>query len=259
MFCRFCGKKILEDSSFCPYCGKFLSIESKTHQKKAKSKIKRQKHTKKQAAGKKLQTISKIFCSAALILFLIFYIKMAPGLGPVKFFAYIVGASIAVVLAIFYYKKSRTSTSPLFYRAALITSISVILLCAGLRITYEVKLPVFFTNRSSAYFSLKTEEKFYSYIRQGVIQNPSTLVKIGDVWCKSGDIIYMEQNKPYTLQIDCRHQSGNGSAESSLTLTKKDFLHDCSITQEVSLAGFEYAEVTLTLNRIWDFWEVILY
>lgn len=262
MFCRFCGRKILDDSSFCPYCGKFLSERTTLNNEKTESKTNRNQSSAKKTAGKKLRSISKIFCYIALGIFLILYIKMAPDFSLIKFLAYIIGAAIAIGLTIFYQKKSLTCKSSLFYRTALIIAISVILLSAGLRITYEAKLNSVLNDmppNGKVYLRLKTDEEFYSYLRKGAVWDSSTNIKIGDVWCESGDIIYIELNETYSLKINCGHIGSSGSADDSIEFTLDTLRNDYILTKRVELGISEYAEVTLTFKRVCDFWEVILY
>lgn len=89
MFCRFCGKLIQDDSVYCPCCGKELSAP--TEQKQIKYNIKNEKIT----------IFASVVFYIGLAVFLLLYIKMAPGYGDIRLLTYIIGVAIAIVISVF--------------------------------------------------------------------------------------------------------------------------------------------------------------
>ena len=153
MFCRYCGKQIMDDSIFCSYWGKSLDKQEKTslpteieilleeidnfennkdyvYYKKRANKI----------VSYSLQKATKVFCYIALVIFLVFNIKMAPMYGWAKFFFYIGAAVIAIGLIVLFNKKVATGEIKKYYLVYFILALITITSSISLRIIYESKV-----------------------------------------------------------------------------------------------------------------------
>lgn len=278
MFCRFCGKQIIEDSVFCPYCGKSLDEKEKTTtsvkkeipviQTSSTDNSADYEHYKKRAnniASYSLQKVTKIICYIALAVFLIFNIKMAPMYGWAKFFFYVGAAAIAIGLIVLFNKKVLTCDSKRQFIVCFCLALFIIMSSIGLRIVYESKVD-YVENQIPAngqiLVSLSKKTQYYNSTGTGVIRNPSTNIKIGEKWYDSGDTIPVELNKSYSLRVGAGGSGIGGYTDGSITFSKNSFSNGkYQLSKSVYFSGVtaSMAEVNLTFTRFCTFWEVVLY
>lgn len=85
MFCRFCGKKVLDDSAFCPYCGKTLGEVSSSDSMDAApvtftgdsllNSSEYYERLAKQTASRSMMSTTKVICYLALFVFCFLALK----------------------------------------------------------------------------------------------------------------------------------------------------------------------------------------
>lgn len=278
MFCRYCGKKIIDDSVFCPYCGKSLHeqdiesvptiIETTTEKTNDIVNIEDYAHYKKRAneiASHSLQKVTKTICYIALAVFLFFNIKMAPMYGWAKIFFYVGAAAIAISVVVFFNKKVLTGEVKRHYIAFLILALITIISSISLRIVYEAKVDYVENQMPSSgqiLISLSEKTEYYNSTGTGVIRNPSTNIRIGDKWYDRGDIIPVVLNKNYSLRVGAGGSGSGGYTDSSITFSKSLFSngqYKLSKTVYITSGSASMAEVDLTFKRFCTFWEVIFY
>lgn len=269
MFCRFCGKSILEDSIFCPFCGKAVEeVNPRDNNVNPELKFSDEEYYKRKAsqqAGELLISKTKIICYIALGVFLLFNIKMAPSYGLLKFLCYVITSGIAIGLVTLFRKKVLTGKKKILYIITLFVSIIVILGSISLRIVYESKVDSVTTKiPSSGEIVLLLSEKteFYNDTGTGMIRNPSTSVRIGDKWYEGGDKIPVLLNKEYSLRVGSGGSGSGGYIDSSITFRKSSFMNgEYIITKDVYITSgpASMAEVNLIFKRYCTFWEVVLY
>ncbi len=281
MFCRYCGKRILENSKYCTYCGKMLSdsidTESANESQDSYNKfnVVEQNHSDTTHASKTtsemLQRITQITCYMAFGLFLILNIKMAPMEGLAQIGWYILSATIAIGIIVLFNKKVLPSESKLLYILFLFVATFVIIASISLRIIYESKVDSVTENipsTGSIDVIIKEETKFYNFSGMGQITNPKTSIKIGDKWYESGNRIQLELNKAYPFAV---RVTGGGipsvetegeKGESTLVIRKSSLSngqYSKKITVYFDLGTANSADVIVTLSRYCKFWDVILF
>jgi len=269
MFCRFCGKSILEDSTFCPYCGNAIEeVNHRENNANLEKKFSDEEYYKRKAsqlAGEVLISITKVICYIALGVFLIFNIKMAPSYGLLKFICYVITSGTAIGLVTLFRKKVLPGKKKILYIITLFVSIIVILGSISLRIVYESKVDSVTTQVPSSgeivvLLSEKTE--YYNDTGTGMIRNPSTNVRIGDKWYEGGDKMPVLLNKEYSLRVGTGGSGSGGYTDSSITFRKSSFLNGkYTVTKDVYIKSgpASMAEVNLIFERYCTFWEVVLY
>jgi hypothetical protein len=263
MFCRFCGKMILDDSDFCPYCGQALGqagtreLQSQFSPQTGKAQMPKRKNT-----SNSLQNFSKWIWNTALLAFIIFYVRMAPGFGWTRTISYAIGVAVAILLSVLFHKITKTSDSKAFRITAAIFAIIVLIASIGLRITYEAKIDAAIKDvppNGSIHLRIHMEEKFYSYVQEGFVKNPRSSVKIGDIWYESGNIVSVELNNKYTIRVSSSYNGAGGYADSFIIFSPDDVKDVYLINKKVDIGANEYADVTLSFTRECDFWEVIFH
>lgn len=276
MFCRFCGKKILDDSLFCPYCGKYLeeklnndSIPTDAVRTPAVSAaLHDDEYYKNQAskmAGSTLISVSTIFCYAALIVFLFFNIKMAPSYGQTKFLIYVVTGAAAIGLVVIFRKKILPGNSKPLYVLTLILSVIVISASIGLRIVYEAKVDTVTAQIPSSgdiLVSLEADTEYYSSSGEGYIDDPYTNIKIGDDLYNNGDKFTVSVGKSYPIKVGIGHLDAGSYANSTILFSEDTFSngqYSASYDVVFSRGRAEMATATLTFTRFCTFWDVIFY
>ena len=166
-------------------------------------------------------------------------------------------------LIILFKKKVLAGESKTKYCISLIISLMVIILSVGLRITYESKIDATvsdFSNTGRLQLNLNMDTDYYSYVSAGTIRNPSTNIKIGDLWYDSGDTILVDLNKSYPIRIGCGYSGSGGYIDESIVFSKDLFRNaKCSMNRRVNIGSSEYAIVEILFSRVCSFWEVIFY
>lgn len=259
MFCRFCGKSIQYDSEFCAYCGRAQG-PSKTPPNPIKT-------TKPNGIDIfTLETIASICYYVGIVGFLIFFMKMAPGIGGDKFIAYLIGAGIAIVAAVIVHKISNKHFNKKRQLVALVFGLLLLVPSIALRIVYECKVDAATADMpksGTVCVEIDIDEEFYSYFTEGFVREPYSKITLDG---HSGNKLYIELNKAYSAKISAGYegQSGialsgaSGSKDKTITFTQANLRNGYTIKEKVSLGG-GYAEVTVTFERVCTFWEVILY
>ena len=259
MFCRFCGKPIQEDSEFCPYCGK---SQSPTH--KATHPIKLPKCDGIDIFT--LSTIASVCFYVGIIVFLILFIKMAPGIGGDKFIAYIIGAAITIVASVIVHKIRNKKFTEKRQLVALVFGLLLLIPSLTLRIVYESKVDAAVADipkSGTVCVEIKVDEEFYSYFSEGLIREPYSKITFDG---HNGNTLYVELNKPYAAIISAGYEgrsgvassAASGSTDKTITFTQANLRNGYTINEQVPLGG-GYADVTVKFKRICTFWEVIFY
>lgn len=276
MFCRFCGKEVKDDSKFCPYCGKpqgvAANIVNNTKEgiiaKGPEQSERNYTYYKKKAdnmASYTLMKITKIMSYIALGVFLFFSIKMSPMYGWAKFFCYLLMAGIAISLLMLFNKKVFTGESKKLYHLSLFISVFAIVFSVGLRIVYEAKVDYVKQQMPSSgeiLFSMSEKTEYYSNTGTGTIRNPKTVIRIGDKWYDSGDIIPIRLNESYSLRVGSGGSGSGGYTDGTLVISKSSLSNGkYTIRKEVNILSgpASMAEVTISFSRYCTFWEVIFY
>lgn len=279
MYCRFCGKQILDDSEFCSFCGKQLSGETeypnlgvKDHTM-ATDDVQRLRHTDSEyyqmaqkTSSYTLESYTKKICYTSFVIFLILYIKMAPGVGDTKFFTYIGGAAIAIGLTVLFMKISDRSSSALFYKVSLCIGIVVILLSVGLRIIYETKVDTVlkdFSPERTIYVEVSAKEELYSGHYQQMKESFTT-VTIDGITYDNGDVAKVKVNQRNTAEIssgyeDLNHHDICESVKVPVTFSEENLSTPYLFKKKIKLSFDTYSETEVTFTRICEFWEVIFY
>ena len=278
LFCRFCGKQIVDDSVFCPYCGKSLD-----EKEKEASQIKKEipiiqvgsttkgtdyDNYKKRAnkiASNSLRKATRIICYIALGVFLLFNIKMAPMYGWAKIFFYLGAAAIAIGLIVVFNKKIVKGESKRQFIFCLFIALFVIISSVGLRIIYESKVDYVesqIPTNGQILVSLSENTKYYNSTGTGTIRDPSTIIKIGEKWYDSGDKIPVELNKSYPFRFSAGGSGIGGHTDDNIIFSKESFSngkYQLSTSVYFYVSNVSKAEVDLTFTRFCTFWEVVLY
>lgn len=256
MFCRFCGKSILDDSVFCPYCGKSIGANKNTPKSSIIGKI----------DISTVAIISSACFYAGITVFLILLLKMAPGTGIISVVAYIIGATIAIVGAVIVHRIQKKEYTKKRQLVALVFGLLLLIPSITLRIVYECKVDVAVADipeSGTVCVEIKIDEEFYSYYYEGMVREPYSKITLDG---QSGSVMYVELNEPYEAKISAGYAGRSGVADSSvygsinrtITFTKEKLSKDYIITEEVPFDS-GYADVTVNFKRICTFWEVILY
>lgn len=261
MFCRFCGKNIQDDSEYCPYCGKFLQVEiAPVHQPKSQTKFNLDKIN-----LSTLDTIASYFFYIGIIVFLILLFKMAPGIGSGAIISYLAIASIVIILSVIVHKIRNKKYTKQRQLIAIIWGLSLLISSISLRIVYEAKVDGITANiPSSGMVCVRAhlDKEFYSYYSEGRIKNPYAYITVDGERHEGGGDFLIEIGKEYTLVVGAGHEGGTstgydfGNTSIAITLTPENLQNSFTTTQEVPMHG-GYAKVTITLQRICTFWEVV--
>ena len=267
MYCRFCGKHIIEDSNFCPYCGKVVGeidlIDSTYDIEKNYFDEQYYKRKVSQTASVGLVSSTKIICYVALFVFLIFNIKMSPSYGWVKIAFYITTSAITIGLVTIVQKKVFISNRKTLYIIVLITSVMVIVTSISLRIIYEMKVDAVRTQIPSSgeiVLSLLEETEYFNDTGLGIIRNPNTSIRLYGKWYKNGDKIPVQLNKEYFLRVSSGGTEYGGYKDVFITFKKSSFTKGkYEINKVVPLTDDAtiIAEVNLVFERYCAFWEVV--
>ncbi len=258
MFCRFCGKSILEDSVFCPYCGKAQGTAQNTSTIKPSIIDEINIST--------VATISSVCFYVGIIGFLILFMKIAPGIGTTKFVTYIIGASIAIVGAVVTHKIRNKKYTKKRQLIALVFGLVLLIPSITLRIVYECKVDAAVADipkSGTVCVEVKIDEEFYSYYYEGMVREPYSKIILDG---QSESTLYVELSKPYKAKIVAGYagrsgvadSSASGSIEKTLTFTQAKLSKGYTINEHVPIDG-GYADVTVNFKRICTFWEVIFY
>lgn len=265
MFCRFCGKTIQEDSEFCPYCGKMQNnqaTETRSNNLYTRKKINIDLNT--------LSTIASIVFYAGIVVFLILFLKMAPGVGNASIVAYFIGAAITILLAVFVHKLRDKEYTKKRELIALVFGLVLLIPSITLRIVYEAKVDeatASVPKSGTVCVEVRLDEQFYSYYGEGMIRNPDSYITIDGKKYDSTTTLWVDLNKPYTVKIGAGYDgkvgvassSSSGSTSKTITFTQSNLQGGYTIKEKVSLKGGGYADVTISFKRECTFWEVILY
>ncbi len=267
MFCRFCGKSILDDSEFCPYCGRKLEEFQKTDSVAAAEPVRTEdEYYRKMAsriAGGTLIAATKITCYIALGIFLLFNIKMAPSYGWVKLALYVITGVVAIGLVILFQRVILPGNRKVLFIVTLLISVFVIVCSIGLRIVYESKVDFVSTRMpvsGDVLVSLSLDTDFYSYSGEGYVQKVKSSVRIGDSWHDSGDKFVIELGKHYSFRASASYSDAGSYSDSSIFISKDSFSNGkYVITQNVYFSSGKVSKATveMTLTRCCTFWEVV--
>lgn len=271
MFCRFCGESIPDESCFCPFCGKPLLGEAPYAPNTQKASPldydpERCIALAKKPAGNRLLQVSKPLCYIALTVFLILFIKEAPGTGGTKFLTYLIGAAIGIALAVFFCKRSALSDSAVLHRTAVILSLAVIVLTVGLRIVYEAKVdaalydvPASGTVRVRVVY----HDEYYSSTLTGFVHDPKPALKIDGKSVGSGNAIdlsldtlhYFEGSTYYSAS----YGGAFGSGSTSIQFTSEQIRDGCSFDIRFYTDYDISCVIGVKLQHVVSFWDVIFH
>lgn len=264
MFCNRCGKQVSDDSLYCPYCGSNIrNLQSeKEFIDHYIGDLDHYTQLVRKRAGSKLQKITKICCYISLVTFLLLYIRIAPGRGFYHVLSYIAGAAAAVLLIVFFYRKSIKSVSKSFYGVSLLMAVAVFLSAACLQITYEAKLDAAladFPSHGTVHLRVHLDEEFYSLYGVGMAYRPYSSIRLGDTVYQDGDTMDVAVNTTYPATINCGYLNTSGHTQRDLRFTPSLLKDGYTIVEKVDFDDITYANVTLSFTRTCTFWEVILH
>ena len=259
MFCRFCGKKLQDDSDFCPYCGKNQSTQmvSPTYQpEKARA-------FKNDISIRTLETIASIVFYVGIVVFLILLFKMAPGIGNETVLSYLITIILSIIIHKIRdkkYTKKRQILAILFGLLLLIPSIA-------LRIVYEAKVDSVTSNIPSSgtvCVQVKLDEEFFSYYYEGIVRDPYSYITVDGRKYDDTTEFRIDMGEKYTVQIGAGYAGRRGVASSSasgkttdtITLSPSNLRNGYTIKEQININD-GYANVTVKLFRVCTFWEVI--
>lgn len=209
-----------------------------------------------------LATVTKILCYGGAAAFLLLLIQMAPGFGWQKVVSYAVGAAVTIGLAVLFGVLSRRPRSAVFYHIAWILAATVLAVSVLLRITYEVKRDAAEANvlpGSIVHLQLEMEPHFYSYERDGYVTDPVTEVRMGTLQLQDGNVVTLQLDEPYAMQIQCGYGDTGGYVDVIEEITADAVRGGETFKYKVTVNADEYAVVDLRFKRVCTFWEVILY
>lgn len=251
MFCRYCGKPIVEDSEFCTYCGKSLYGVSTINKTENLSKFNN-------FFVNNISLLVKLLCYTALCVFLFFNIKMAPFYSWWKFLAYIVEGAVAVGLVILTNRKIVYSSSMKFKVFSLIFSFLIILFSIVLRVIYDTKVEMAekdVPNSGTILVDVNWDTEYYSYISQ-MVYDPSTSVRVDGV----GDYAKITLGEPVKLELTLKGNNQEDYRSDIITLYSSNFKNGKYIvSKSMDLGDGTSAKVDVELRRYCTFWEVIFY
>lgn len=264
MFCRFCGKAIKDDSVFCPCCGKAQESESEN---RATPKIEIPKTKKIDTFT--LSTIASICFYLGIIVFLILFMKMAPGVGGEQFLSYLKGATLMIVVAVIIDKIRKKSFTKKRQMVALVFGLLLLIPSLTLRIVYESKVDAAVADipkSGTVCVRVRLDEEFYSYYKSGSVREPYSYISIDGHKFSGTSTFAVELNQAYTTKIGAGYEgevrvassSASGSINKTITFTQSNLQNGYSIQEKVPM-GSGYAEVTIKFERVCTFWEVIFY
>lgn len=266
MFCRFCGRDILDDSEFCPYCGKVLAPEqSKQSTIAAVSKSVLQTTSKENIIlSKGLVKVTKAVCYVSLVVFLLCLFKMAPGFGMVHVISYIVIAAIAIGLIVLFNKlepQAQKGKKSRYYWVSLISATSILLMAVALRIVYEAKVDsavASIPNSGKIYVRVYLGEEFYSS-NSGYVKNPKSQIRIGKTWYDNGDIAYITLNQVYSLRVGTGYDYAGGYTDTTIIFKPESLRNGYLLAESVQVTPEVIGEVTMEFTHELDFWSVVFY
>ena len=254
MFCRFCGKKMQENSAFCRHCGNNQTVMPSAVAADPNA-----------CCGSNLKTISRVATVVfylGVVTFLVLFIKMAPGIGNIRFLTYILGAAVSISLAVLVNKLCAKKNTKGCKVIALMFGLVLLISSIALRIVYEAKVDVVtaaIPGSGSVYVSMTTDEEFYSYVNEGIIHDPSSNIRIGDKWYQERGVFVVELNRPYPMRVGSGYSGNGGYIDTSITFTEENLKNGYTVTKEVPLDDVEFAVVTIQFVRVCGFWEVVFY
>ena len=253
MYCKYCGRSITIDSTFCPYCGKLLGQP----QARSNQNIFTSDRGISQTFKKSVFVLSII----TLIVFLVLLWKMVPNIVSGKTLSYIIVAAIAFVLFYIFSHFYDNSESKFFFYFAAIVAALILVSSVGLRIVYEAKVDAYIADvptDGKVVLKIKTTTNYYSYLNSGVIQNPRTSVYIDGKDLKSGSTFTAYLNKTYPMTIHSGYRETYGNKKTDITFSKNS-ISGKSLEERIVLNTNEYAIVNLSFSREGEFWDVIRY
>jgi hypothetical protein len=266
MFCRFCGNNILDDSEFCPYCGKPLGPESNEQRVRTVNNfnVMQALDQDRKALSKGLINGAKALCYVSLVVFLICLIKMAPGFGTIHIVSYIAIAAVAIGLVILFSKlepKALKNYNRNFYLISIIIASFILILSLALRIVYETKVDSAVAdvpNAGNVYVRVNLDEEFYSS-DSGYVKNPKSHIKIGDKWYDDDSVAYIALNKSYSLRVGTGYDYEGGYIDTTITFEPESLRKGYTQIEDVQVTPSVIGEVTMKFTRELDFWSVIFY
>lgn len=265
MFCRFCGKEIPNDSSFCEHCGSNLTNVATKNINTQKDASISSPQKAKQKISIPVHKILNIVYYVGVLVFVFTFGPMAPGWGFVAFLSYIGGIVLYVRLMgmlLNRVQKNKAKTDIIFF----VSLVCIIAICmVSLTMIYNAKYDRVM-NSMPADGTVKVEvsldEDFYTYSQYGpsMVYDPSSSIKIGNRWYDSGGVITLQLNKSYPIEMKCHANSASATAKGTINLNFNDILSGYSTSIHMSHELWLFsAEVTAVFKRVVDFWEVVFY
>ena len=292
MFCRFCGNQISNDSKFCNRCGHILDSSNNNPFEKAMenssnrilsqsdiryvyynelncyNNVQKREETLNAArdSRSKLSNFTALISALSLVVFIVLYYKMAPGINKMKIVTYVFGVVIAVGIYIVFFIISRKKENIKLCRFAIGASIALIVLLLGLRLTYEIKKERVLADSISSnlmYIQLDTKTVL-NPPKNASDKKHHTVIIIDGRTYENGDIYIAEAEKRVDLEIRCsyvmngeqekvrRHEIKNTAFPKGFTTTKSP---NITIQFDDNLR----AVVTLNFHRVCEFWEAVFY
>ena len=256
MYCRFCGKEIADQSVYCQFCGKKL-IYSEMNDCSGELPKRKEKGSKEYSI-----IVTSVFY-VGIVTFLLMFMKMAPGVGTKQIVCYLFGASVAIGLAVLV-NKVRTERFT-YGREAMALAFGLLLLIPSitLRIIYEYKVDkavADIPNSGIVYVDMSTDEEFFSYFKEGYVYDPSTSIRIDDVWYEGSAVFSIELGETYSMRVGSGYSGNHSFTDTTLQITSEMLEEgEYTLVEKVSLDNLEYVIVTITFMRVCTFWEVIFY
>lgn len=269
MFCRFCGKDILDDSEFCSYCGKLLLPEDDINANQEQASMHNNVKFKTMIKENKMLSVgfanaTKAVCYVSLVVFLLCLFKMAPGFGTTHIVSYIGIAIVAIALVILFdifEYKARNNNNKTYFVIALIVAACVLIFTVALRIVYEAKVDEAVANipdNGNVYVRVNLDKAFYS-LNTGKVKNPRAHIRIGDTWYESSDIAYVKLNQSYPLRVGTGYDHAGGYIDTTIIFEPDSLRGGYTQVEDVKITATVVGEVTMEFTRELDFWSVIFY
>lgn len=250
MYCRFCGKSVLDDSDFCAYCGKSLS------EKEEKIKNVSIKNDK---ASYQLQTFTKVICYIALVVFLILLFKMVPGMDFNIYYA--IGAVLAILLIILFNKLENRTVKKKFYYLSIVVASFIMITFIVLRIIYEIKVDkanAHIPQNGEITVAVSLKEDFYSD-HSGQVRNPNSSIMLNGELYKNGDVVTISLNNEYPIRINVSYDYEHGAVEKKICFTANNLIDGYSIVEDIPITSNVIGRVILNFKSQLDFWSVIAF
>ena len=264
MFCRFCGKNIADNSSFCRFCGKKLIDETyKSTDIKTHSTLHNLYKNAFAFLHKNISSIVKIFSYAALVVYLLLNMLMAPFYGFAKSLAYLISAIVAVLLTIFTKRIIAKCDSLKIKLLSILSSSLIIIFSLILSSMYIIKVNDFvndFSGVEKIIVDTSHNVKYYSKYNPTIIyeNNEHANIKLDGKNTSKTNTFFLE--KPMNLELECIVNGTKNTLNDTIIFYPYNFENgEYTVIKSIDIDYNLSATVEITFKRICSFWDVIFY